>query len=228
MTILALRAEDRVRERSLLSQGRSGDAIYTMVRRALASRHSGGGLLLDVGCGSGQLWRYVGKSFSRYVGIDAVRYEDFPVDGQFIAADLDEMPLPLPDQYADVVGAVEAIEHLENPRAFARELTRIVKPGGIVILTTPNNLSLLSLMTLTLKHRFSAFQDVHYPAHLTALLEIDLRRIGAECGLRDVQILYSHQGRIIFTPWHFPKALSRLSPSALSDNLLLVGTRANG
>ncbi len=87
----------------------------------------------------------------------------------------------MPDEAADVVAAVETIEHLENPRAFVRELVRLVKPDGWVIVTTPNQLSLLSLITLLIKHRFSAFQDVHYPAHLTALLEVDLKRIAAEC-----------------------------------------------
>ena len=83
----------------------------------------------------------------------------------------------LADQFADVVAAVEVVEHLENPRAFCRELARIVKPGGWVVVTTPNQLSLLSLLTLVVKQRFSAFQDVSYPAHITALLETDLRRI---------------------------------------------------
>jgi len=78
--------------------------------------------------------------------------------------------IPLTDSSADVVSAIEVIEHLENPRAFMWKLVRLTKPEGWVIVTTPNQLSLL---TLFVKHRFLAFQDVDYPAHLTALLEID-------------------------------------------------------
>jgi hypothetical protein len=52
-------------------------------------RHAGGGTLLDVGCGSGRLWAFLRERFERYVGIDAVRYEGFPQEGEFIAADLD-------------------------------------------------------------------------------------------------------------------------------------------
>jgi 2-polyprenyl-3-methyl-5-hydroxy-6-metoxy-1,4-benzoquinol methylase len=48
------------------------------------------------------------------------------------------------DDYADVVASVETIEHLENPRAFMRQLARVVKPGGVVIVSTPNQLSLLT------------------------------------------------------------------------------------
>ena len=57
----------------------------------------------------------------------------------------------LPDGWADVVTALEVIEHLENPRAFCRELARVAKPGGWVVVTTPNQLSLLSLLSLVVK-----------------------------------------------------------------------------
>jgi hypothetical protein len=83
----------------------------------------------------------------------------------------------------------------------------------------------LSKLTLVLKNQFNAFQDGSYPAHLTALLEIDLRRMAAECALGDVEVIYSTEGRIPGTPWHYPALLSRLLPRALSDNVLLIGRK---
>ena len=80
-------------------------------------------------------------------------------------------------------------------------------------MTTPNQRSLLSLMTLITKGRFSAFQDSDYPAHITALLDIDLLRIGAELGLTNMAIEYTRYGRIPLTPWHYPTALRRCSPA---------------
>lgn len=225
--VVARQVTPDVETRARKSLGVSDEAIYRMVTRALQEHHASGGVLVDVGCGSGQLWKYVRADFAGYVGVDAVRYPDFPSDADFHLVDLDTGEASLPDGYADVVAAVETIEHLENPRAFMRGLARLVKPGGWVIVTTPNQLSLLSLLTLVVKHRFSAFQDIHYPAHLTALLEADLRRIAAECGLTDVQINYSLQGRLVLTPWHYPRFLARLFPRALSDNLLLIGRRQN-
>ena len=214
-----------VESRARQSLGISDAAIYGMVARALDGRHGSGGVLVDVGCGTGQLWPYLRDRFARYIGVDAARYEDFPVGAEFHQVDLDTGTAPLPDDCADVVASVETIEHLENPRFFMRELVRMVKPGGWVIVTTPNQLSLLSLLTLAVKGRFSAFQDVHYPAHLTALLEVDLRRIAAECGLNEVSIAYSLQGRLMLTPWHYPQFLARLFPRSLSDNLLLMGKK---
>jgi len=214
-----------IESRARLSHGTSAAAIYAMVRESLRVRQGNGGVLLDVGCGAGALRESIGKVFDRYVGVDAVRYDGFPLGAEFIHADLDQSRIPLADAFADVVAAVEVIEHLENPRGFMRELVRLAKSGGWVMVSTPNQLSLLSLLTLIVRHRFSAFQDVHYPAHRTALLEIDLRRISHECGLEDVSILFSHQGRVVLTPWHYPGTLVRCLPRALSDNVLLIGRK---
>ena len=210
--------------RARQSRGNSNAGIYRMLVEALAERETGGSLV-DVGCGAGNLRSFVGHLCTDYIGVDAVRYEEFPTDAKFHQADLESSHVPLPDCTADVVVAVETIEHLENPRAFMRELMRLAKPGGWIAVTTPNQLSLLSLSTLIVKRRFNAFQDVHYPAHITALLEVDFRRMAAECKLMDVAISYSHEGRLALTPWHYPVWLARLFPQALSDNMLLIGRK---
>jgi 2-polyprenyl-3-methyl-5-hydroxy-6-metoxy-1,4-benzoquinol methylase len=210
--------------RARRSGGTSADAIYRMVAGALAARHAGG-VLLDVGCGHGYLWGHVARRFDRYVGADVMRYEGFPEGAEFCPVDLDAQRVGLPDEAADVVAAVETIEHLENPRAFVRELCRLARPGGWVVVTTPNQLSLLSKLTLVVKNQFNAFQEGCYPAHLTALLEVDLRRVAAECGLGELAIAYSGHGRVPGTAWHYPRWLSWWRPRAFSDNVLLIGRK---
>jgi SAM-dependent methyltransferase len=211
-------------ERNLASRGGGGEAIYRLVDRVLARLHPGGGTLVDVGCGTGTLWRRVGGRFDHYVGIDVIRYDGFPDDAEFHRLDLDSGRAPLPDGAADVVTAVETIEHVENPRALARELTRLARPGGLVVVTTPNQLSLLSKVGLALKNQFPNFQERPglYPAHITALLEIDLLRIARECGLVDAAVHYTNSGRIPGTPWHWPLGLGG---RAFSDNVLLAARR---
>ncbi|MBC8030769.1 MAG: class I SAM-dependent methyltransferase [Pyrinomonadaceae bacterium] len=225
MSTAAYADPSEVEARARQSHGTSDTAIYEMVVKALDARGVAGGTLVDVGCGAGQLQPFMEPRFARYIGVDVVRYEDFPAESEFTQVDLDTGRVALPDASADVVAAVETIEHLENPRAFMRELVRLVRPGGWVVVTTPNQLSLLSLFTLTVKKRFSAFQDVHYPAHLTALLEVDLKRIARECGLVDFAVVYSCAGRIVLTSWHYPKFIARMLPRALSDNVLLIGRK---
>lgn len=225
MSALASHSVSELEARARQSLGQSGDAIYRMAKEAIVEAGAAGGTLVDVGCGSGNLLSHLRGHFSRLVGVDAVRYGALPAEAEFAQADLNAVRWPLREACADVVAAVEVIEHLENPRAFVRELVRLAKPGGLVVITTPNQHSFLSLVTLLLKRRFAAFQDVHYPAHLTALLEVDLRRIAAECGLEDVRVRYSRSGRVVLTPWHYPRLISRTAPSFFSDNVLLAGRR---
>jgi cyclopropane fatty-acyl-phospholipid synthase-like methyltransferase len=49
--------------------------------------------------------------------------------------------LPFEDNQFDAAVSIEVIEHVENQFGFFRELTRIIKPGGIVVVTTPNTLN---------------------------------------------------------------------------------------
>jgi SAM-dependent methyltransferase len=144
-TVPAVLPDVAVRARQSL--GSSDAAIYAAVDALLAA-HGASGVLADVGCGTGNLWRAVAPRFARCIGVDAVRYDELPGDVEHRQADLDRRALPLTDGEADVVAAIETIEHLENPRAFVRELCRAARPGGLVIVTTPNQLSLLSLLTL--------------------------------------------------------------------------------
>jgi 2-polyprenyl-3-methyl-5-hydroxy-6-metoxy-1,4-benzoquinol methylase len=209
--------------RARTSGGTSSTAIYEMVADALERRDVRGETLLDIGCGRGQLWPFLRHRFSRYVGVDAVRYDGFPPQEEFVRADLNGSLPPSFDSTADAVVAVETIEHLENPRHLMRSLVHALRPRGWIVITTPNQRSLLSLGTLIVKGHFSAFQDGEYPAHLTALLDVDLRRIASENGLSAIAIDYSADGRVAFTARHYPSWLSRLFPRALSDNLLVMG-----
>jgi 2-polyprenyl-3-methyl-5-hydroxy-6-metoxy-1,4-benzoquinol methylase len=123
------------------------------------------------------------------------------------------------------VAALGTIECLENPRAFVRELTRLAQPGGLILLTTSNQLSLLSKITLLLRNQFNAIRDgAHCPALITGLLEVDLRRIAAECGLTDIQIQYTDHGRIPFTSWPWPRRLG-FRGRAFSDGVLLAARK---
>ena len=66
---------------------------------------------------------------------------------------LDDVPLTVCDLNAalpfqrgsfDAVACVDGIEHLENPFALIREFHRVLRPGGRVVLSTPNVLALRS------------------------------------------------------------------------------------
>jgi 2-polyprenyl-3-methyl-5-hydroxy-6-metoxy-1,4-benzoquinol methylase len=212
-------------ERALESHGESAGPIYRAAADLLRARGARG-VLVDAGCGIGQFLEYAHDLATDYVGVDVVRHPMLSPDAKFFRADLDREAIPVSSRYADIVAAIETIEHLESPRAFVRELVRVLKPGGWLVVTTPNQLSVLSLLCLIVKNRFVAFQDALYPVHRTALLPIDLIRMATECGLSRAELAFTCSGRIPLTGAHYPEAVSRMFPQALSDNVLLVAQRA--
>ena len=114
------------------------------------------GPLLDVPAGYGNLSDLAKKmGFDVTSGdIDPPKFEAPGLSCQRV--DLNG-PLPFPDGAFAVVLCVEGIEHIENPFQLLRELRRVLRPGGVLLLTTPNILSLTSRVRLMLSGTFSYF-----------------------------------------------------------------------
>lgn len=221
-------ASTRTAERARESRGTSSsDAVLGLVRELVSGRGISR-VIVDMGCGTGRLHDVLGDCFTRYIGVDVVRHEGFPdaLDAEFIALDLERSDGALPSSIADVVCCVETIEHLENPRMLARQLDGLVKPGGLIIITTPNQLSALSKLCLVSRNEFVHFQEGPglYPAHLSALLECDLIRIAQEVGWRNIMVQYSGEGRMPGTAGHWPSWMSARTGwkgRAFSDNVVM-------
>ena len=88
--------------------------------------------------------------------------------------------LPYDDASFDVVLLIEVIEHLENHRVALGELARVLRPGGLLILTTPNIMRLNSRFHFFLsgyhktKRRFIPFDTPLEQAHRFHNYPIDL------------------------------------------------------
>ena len=220
-------AGDAVQQRAAESGGTSADCIYSRVERVIRRRAMRHGVIFDIGCGVARFREHVSDLFRRYVGVDVVSYQDFPPAAEFVEVDLNSLTWPAVPGPADVVVCLETIEHLENPRAVFRNLVRIAAPGALVVVTTPNQLSWVSLLALIFKDQFSSFQERPglYPAHVTALLEVDLRRSASEVGLTEIEVEYSNVGRMPGTSRRWPRFAKG---KRFSDNVLISGYAPGG
>jgi SAM-dependent methyltransferase/uncharacterized protein YndB with AHSA1/START domain len=100
------------------------------------------GRALDVPCGPGhasQALHRLGFQVtaadldpSAFAGSEGIRFEKLDLD----------LPLPFADASFELVHCGDGIEHLESPLRALRELSRVLAPGGHLILTTPNYTSL--------------------------------------------------------------------------------------
>lgn len=100
---------------------------------------------LDIGAGSGRLIHLLNKRFG-FIS-SACDYTDSLMelpDQEVDIVNLNHEALPYTDASYDLVTATEIIEHLENCRQFLSEIHRVLRPGGICILTTPNILNINS------------------------------------------------------------------------------------
>lgn len=60
--------------------------------------------------------------------------------------------LPLTDSSVDVLTALDVIEHVEDDRAALREFSRVLRPGGVAVITVPALMALWSSWDVTLRH----------------------------------------------------------------------------
>jgi 2-polyprenyl-3-methyl-5-hydroxy-6-metoxy-1,4-benzoquinol methylase len=187
------------------------------------------GDLLDFGSGTGFLTQQLNgtKRFATVTAADLMpRPASLGENIAWIEADLNE-PLPYDGASFDVIVSAEVIEHLENPRFVAREMFRLLRPGGALLLTTPNNESWRSLLSLLARSHHVAFGDGSYPAHITPLLRIDLQRILAEAGFCTLTFRYSNEGGLPGYPTVSWQKISGglLTGVRFSDNFLAFSRR---
>ncbi len=98
-----------------------------------------GGRVLDVGCGVGQVVaRLTATGFEAH-GVDVAQPNIAKARKFSDRCQLyDGRRLPYPDDHFASVGALNVLEHVEAPEDFIRELVRVAKPGGRLVLSSPN------------------------------------------------------------------------------------------
>jgi predicted SAM-dependent methyltransferase len=101
-------------------------------------------IVIDLGCKKDKVSGAIG------VDIDPDSHAD-------ILHDLSRLPYPFPENHADLVYAKHIIEHLSDPVLFLKEVHRILKPGGRVLIETPHFSNYVAYAEPQHKHYYSYF-----------------------------------------------------------------------
>jgi SAM-dependent methyltransferase len=116
---------------------------------ALAGRLPKTGRVLEVGCGTGGLLVAAARAGIGIVGVDVAsrwlvaarrRLADHGLSVPLLAASADQ--LPWPDGHFDTIVADSVLEHLDDPTRAVCEWSRVLRPGGRLLVWSPNRYTL--------------------------------------------------------------------------------------
>jgi SAM-dependent methyltransferase len=115
----------------------------SVLRRVSSLALPAGAQLLDAPCGAGAMVLALRQQGFEAWGADLEPDAQAVLGDHFRPADLNHA-LSWPDSSFDAVFSIEGIEHLESRFNFLREAHRVLRPQGLLVITTPNIVSLRS------------------------------------------------------------------------------------
>lgn len=138
-------------------------------------------VVVDLGCGfNGDLLTELNHQLVKGIGFDLVVNPKFNHDRITLTNHPVDQPLPIDNNLADVVCALAIVEHVKEPIQLIKEAYRILKPGGLLIITTPSQRAkpLLELLAFRLKLISQTEISDHQRYYNQASLATDLRQAG--------------------------------------------------
>jgi 2-polyprenyl-3-methyl-5-hydroxy-6-metoxy-1,4-benzoquinol methylase len=206
------------------SLGSSANEIHEAV--VAVARPATGLTWLDIGCGTGAVLRIIRDRYepARLLGVDILNWldPDLHHDVEFTSGPAESATVGL--ESVDRVLMVEVLEHLESPWTVLRRAARLVAPGGMLILSTPNLESLRNRLEMLLRAQLSSFRPDN-PAHLTPVFLHVARRLLEDEGL-DVAHSYAARDIIPLTGGRlYPRTVQRRGRKLTSISLVVTGAR---
>lgn len=151
----------------------------------MCRRHGvSGGTVLEVGAGFGTFGQEVTRLgfFSRFIAVEPT--PDLAATCRKRGLEVIESPVEhvsLPDGSVDVVASFEVIEHLFSPRDFLKQCSRLLRPGGILLVSCP---SIEGFDVMVLREQSMAV-DVE---HLNYFHPASLSRLFNSCGFSTLEV----------------------------------------
>ncbi|MDZ4118033.1 class I SAM-dependent methyltransferase [Phaeovulum sp.] len=139
--------------------------------------------ILEVGPGAGTFLRWARKQGHLLTAIEEsaslARTLEATIDGKIIVGSFESSGLP--DASQDVLCSFHVIEHVPDPRAHLAEAARVVRPGGLAIVATPNANSWQQRLFRRLSPNFDS-------AHLRVFSQASLQHLAGETGWSVVRV----------------------------------------
>lgn len=178
------------------------DSISTALHRREADlnlrvlqRHAGPGRLLDIGCSTGLFLAAARKADWQVQGLE------YSPDSSQVARDVHGLDVKTgalaagmfgPDSF-DVITLWDVIEHLPDPSGTLKLIPPLLKPGGLLVLKTPNADGLYPRLSLGLARRLNFWGHAEPPGHLFQFSARTLEKMANQAGLETVAL---HHQRI--------------------------------
>lgn len=135
-------------------------------------------VVVDCGCYGWRLSEPCQSAQARLIGVDRSEPPGRPNGVDFAA--MKGTDIDLPNETADLVIASHILEHLQEPLAFMQELMRITRPGGVIWIESPSELSALRIASSDPEdHSFVSFWDD--PTHVRPWSPGALYRLAISC-----------------------------------------------
>ncbi len=122
----------------------ASQSFYQKYADALCRDAAPGEAILDVGCGVGQVVRALAARGFKASGIDVSQTSiDIAREDSDSCHVYDGKTIPFADHSFHAVGAFNVLEHVEDPVAFLDEMNRVLRPGGTMVVSSPNFLRVI-------------------------------------------------------------------------------------
>ena len=163
--------------------------MFTMMHYMIQRESPGARSVLDVGCGKGNFLRFLSQTgaYDSLTGNDLSPMTPFP-SMKFMQGDFISLKLP---QHYDVVVSLAVIEHIGDVREFSSRLIDCCKPGGLILVMTMNDRSVLYELTRFL-HRINlyhaAFERLYSSHHLNHFNNGSLQRLFQNSAVKQLQL----------------------------------------
>lgn len=166
------------------SYGIAPSVIYEVVLESV--RPIRGLRILDLPCASGGFARQLASEGALCLAADLVPAMTYR---PAVVINMNRV-LPFDDGVFDVITCLEGIEHMHDPFLLVGEFHRVLRPGGRLVLSTPNIHNLRSRVKFLLRGTLFWFdpREVTGVGHVTVLPYFILRHILASSGFEQVQV----------------------------------------